>query len=189
MNRICSYQGLTASLLLFVILLYSFSEANAGSQPQTPDYSNRPRLNFSLFSVRGSDQVELKKLPEKMTIVNFWRADCPPCVKELPMLIKVSEKLNIRLITIAVQGYSETKNFWPHVPGDPKKHIALLGPTNPNGVLRRFGNKTGAIPHTVLLNKRRQACNIRTGEITEKWLRDRVQPCEDSVPIGKQKAK
>jgi len=139
------------------------------------------KLNFSLFSVQNNDLIELKKLPAKVTLVNFWRADCPPCVKELPLLIKVSEKLNIRLITIAIQSYSETKKFWPQVPGNPKQHIALLGPNNPNGILRRFGNKTGAIPHSVLLNQLNQACSIKTGEITESWIKKRLALCKASV--------
>ncbi len=180
-NRHRSYQGLITSLLLIVILLCAFSNASAEPQPQKTDKSKRAILNFSLFSVQNDELVELEKLPEKVTLVNFWRADCPPCVKELPLLIEASEKLNIRLITIAVQSFGATKNFWPQVPGNPNKHIALLGPTNPNGVLRRFGNKTGAIPHSVLLNQRNQACSIKTGEITEKWLTDRLQLCEDSV--------
>ncbi len=180
-NRHCSYQRLPASLLLIVLLLSIFSKASAEPQPQKANKSNSPILNFSLFSVQNDALVELEKLPGKVTLVNFWRADCPPCVKELPLLIEASEKLNIRLITIAVQSFGATKNFWPQIPGNPNKHIALLGPTNPNGVLRRFGNKTGAIPHSVLLNKRNQACSIKTGEVTEKWLIDRLQPCKDSV--------
>jgi len=172
-------QLLIASLMATIFSMVAYADSNTEAQLQSIA-TNAPRLNFSLFSIQNDDIVQLSQLPPKMTLVNFWRADCPPCVKELPFLIEASAKLNIRLITVAVQSLSETQNFWATVPGNPKQHIALLGPTNPTGILRRFGNKSGAIPHSVLLNNNNQVCSKRTGEINAQWLETRVLTCETS---------
>lgn len=139
---------------------------------------NADALDFELFSIQNGQSVRLKALPPQITLVNFWRADCPPCVKELPLLIAMSERLNIRLVTISVQTLSETKSHWHQVPGNRETHIALLAPSNPSGILRRFGNQSGAIPHSVLLNTKNQMCGKRTGEIDESWMEASLLQCQ-----------
>ena len=134
--------------------------------------------DLELFSIRSGESVRLSQLPPQITLINFWRSDCPPCVKELPMLIESTSKLGFRLMTISVQTLSETKSFWQAIPGNPSQHIALIAPSNPNGLLRRFGNKSGAIHHSVLLNAQNEICSIRTGEINEKWIAENLLKCQ-----------
>lgn len=143
--------------------------------------SQADALNFELFSIQNGQSVRLKALPPQVTLVNFWRADCPPCVKELPLLIAMSERLNIRLVTISVQTLSETKSYWHQVPGNSETHIALLAPSNPSGILRRFGNQSGAIPHSVMLNTNNQMCGKRTGEIDESWMQTALLQCQTKL--------
>ncbi len=135
-------------------------------------------LDLKLFSIRNGESVQLSQLPANVTLVNFWRSDCPPCIKELPMLVETTNKLGIRLITVSVQTLTETKSYWQTVPGNPDSHFALLAPSNPNGLLRRFGNKIGAIPHSALLNAQNEICSKRTGEITEQWIAENLLTCQ-----------
>lgn len=134
-------------------------------------------LDFELFSIQNGKAIRLCELPPKITLVNFWRADCPPCVKELPMLIDTTSRLNVRLITISVQTLSETKSLWQVVPGKQNQHIALLAPTNPMGILRRFGNQSGATPHSVVLNGNNKVCTKHSGEIDDKWIKAAILKC------------
>lgn len=41
-------------------------------------------LDFELSDGRAF--VRLADLPKRVTVVNFWRSDCPPCVREMPLL-------------------------------------------------------------------------------------------------------
>ena len=151
---------------LFGACLYSASLAFA--QPK----------DLELFSIRNGESVQLSQLPSQITLINFWRSDCPPCVKELPMLVQSANSLGFRLMTVSVQTLTETKSLWQVVPGNPNQHIALLAPSNPNGLLRRFGNNSGAIPHSVLLNAQNEICSKRTGEINEKWIAENLLKCQ-----------
>ncbi len=54
---------------------------------------------------------------------------------------------------------------------------ALYGPSEPRGLLARFGNPHGGLPHTVLLDAKRQTCAQRTGEVDEDWLRNALNRC------------
>lgn len=153
------------TLLLLALLLTA-----AGSVAAEPD--------FELARLDGSGFVRLSALPPRPTLINFWRADCPPCVRELPLLLAAAEEGSFRLITVAVQSRGETRAFWPETPGRPDSHLALLAPANPAGLLRRFGNRSGALPHSVRLDGRGGICAHHTGEVDAIRLAEMRRQCE-----------
>jgi thiol-disulfide isomerase/thioredoxin len=135
-------------------------------------------LDFELARIEGSSFVRLSELPPRLTLVNFWRADCPPCVAELPLLLDAAPRLGFRLVTVSLQTLAETRAHWPRVPGAPDDHVALLGPPEPRGLLRRFGNRSGAIPYSVLLRKDGSLCAAHSGEISAAWLVKNLEICD-----------
>lgn len=139
--------------------------------------SNAQALDFELPLVDGSGFRRLSELPPKLTLVNFWRADCPGCIAELPLLVEASQRQGFRLVTVALQTLGETRAHWPRVPGDPGSHVALLGPSDPRGLLRRFGNAGGAIPYSAMLRPDGSLCAKRTGEIGQAWIMENLAKC------------
>lgn len=139
--------------------------------------ANAQALDFELPLVDGSGFRRLSELPPKVTLVNFWRADCPPCVSELPLLVEAAPRLGFRLVTVSLQTLGETHAHWPRVPGEPGSHVALLGPGDPRGLLRRFGNASGAIPYSAMLRPDGSLCAKRTGEIGQAWITENLAKC------------
>lgn len=139
--------------------------------------ANAQALDFELPLVSGSQFQRLSELPPRVTLVNFWRADCPPCVAELPLLVEAASRLGFRLVTVALQTPGETRAHWPRVPGDPASHVALLGPSEPRGLLRRFGNANGAIPYSAMLRPDGSLCARRMGEIGQGWIAENLAKC------------
>jgi thiol-disulfide isomerase/thioredoxin len=139
--------------------------------------ANAQALDFELPLVDGGGFRRLSELPPKVTLVNFWRADCPPCVAELPLLVDAAQRLGFRLVTVALQTPGETRAHWPRVPGEPGSHVALLGPSDPRGLSRRFGNASGAIPYSAMLRPDGSLCAQRTGEIGPDWIRENLAKC------------
>lgn len=142
-----------------------------------PAHAAEPKPDFELAPVDGGDFVRLSELPPRPTLVNFWRADCPPCVHELPMLLGQAERLGFRLVTVALQSLMDTRAFWPKTPGGPAVHLALLGPSDPTGLLRRFGNRSGAIPQSVWLRPDGSRCAGRIGEVSKEWVEAGFRAC------------
>lgn len=134
-------------------------------------------LDFELPPVDGDGFRRLSELPPQVTLVNFWRADCPPCVAELPLLVEAAQRQGFRLVTVSLQSPGETRAHWPRVPGDPGSHVALLGPSDPRGLLRRFGNAAGAIPYSAMLRPDGSLCAKHTGEIEQSWITDNLAKC------------
>ena len=69
---------------------------------------------------------------------------------------------------------------------DPAQHPALreldriqreLLAATPTGLLARFGNRSGALPHTVILNAHRHSCAHHSGEINAHWLQQQLALC------------
>lgn len=126
-------------------------------------------LDFELAGEKGF--VRLSALPPGYTLVNFWRYDCPPCVKELPELARVARRGQIRVVTVALQRPSETL-LAPSAVQEALKPpvLALYGPGEPRGLLGRFGNFHGGLPFTVLLSPDRQVCARKAGLVDDAWI-------------------
>ncbi len=133
-------------------------------------------LDFELSD--GRQFVRLSELPPRPTVVTFWRSDCPPCLRELPLIGRFARQGSARVVAVAVQKPAETlaapeavlEALLPPV-------VALNGPSEPRGLLARFGNPTGALPYTVVLDARRIPCARHAGEIHADWLARAIKAC------------
>ncbi|NHC05887.1 thiol-disulfide isomerase/thioredoxin [Azonexus fungiphilus] len=133
-------------------------------------------LDFELSD--GHRFVTLAALPALPTVVNFWRADCPPCVREMPELAALARAGQVRVITVALQRPAETAAAPAAIQAALQPPLlSLHGPGEPRGLLARFGNRAGALPHTVILDTGRRACAQHTGEINRRWLAEALANC------------
>jgi thiol-disulfide isomerase/thioredoxin len=134
-------------------------------------------LDFELAA--DSRFVRLSELPPRVTVVNFWRYDCPPCVREMPLLAGAARNGAVRVVAVALQRPAETEQRSPpELAASIQPPVILLhGPNDPRGLLKRFGNPNGALPHTIVLDPGRRPCAARTGEIDANWLSEAIARC------------
>lgn len=170
-------QLLKASLVLVAGLCASVATIEAKAGPRV-NAENQAKTSLDFQLSDGRDFVRLSKLPPRLTVLNFWRADCPPCVREMPVLAELAREGKARVVTVALQRPAETLTAPAVVLAALSPPlISLNGPSEARGLLARFGNPHGALPHTVLLDARRKVCAQHTGEIGEDWLRNAVSHC------------
>lgn len=163
--------------MIYLRLLLTLSLVLA-TGPASAQYlgGERAALDFELSD--GAQFVRLSSLSAQTTVVNFWRADCPPCVRELPLLAELARAGKVRVVTIALQRPAETAKAPARVLAALKAPLlSLHGPSEARGLLARFGNRQGALPHTVVLNAERQTCAQQTGEVTSDWLVRTLNRC------------
>ncbi len=152
-----------ARTMLISILL---SAGTAGAAP----------LDFELAAHDAF--VRLSDLPPKTTVVNFWRSDCPACVSEMPRLAGLAQDGTTRVIAVAVQRPAETLDAPPAVRAALHPPVlSLYAPSEPHGLLARFGDPKQALPHTVVLTAAREICTTRTGEVDHAWLEAALTRC------------
>ena len=159
-------------LALILSLLAQTSTALATDPPSV----TKAALDFELSD--GHRFVTLASLPAQPTVINFWRADCPPCVREMPELAALAREGQVRVITVALQRPTETAAAPAAIQAALQPPLlSLHGPGEPRGLLARFGNRAGALPHTVILDTGRRACAQHTGEINRRWLAEALANC------------
>lgn len=88
----------------------------------------------------------------KPLLVNFWATWCPPCVEEIPALSALQKELSeqkMQIIGIGIDSAANIKEFSsPLGIGYP----LYVGGMGGSGLTRKFGNKAGSLPYTVLIS-------------------------------------
>ncbi len=85
-----SLAGLAAVIFLYVLLM-----SNRGS---TPSGTTGPAIGRSLGYLHfepltgNTSPVVLNDLQGHVTLINFWGIWCPPCIREFPEIVKLSER-------------------------------------------------------------------------------------------------
>lgn len=136
----------------------------------------RSALDFELSD--GQSFVRLSELQPMPTLVNFWHADCAPCLRELPLLMDLAQRGRVRVVLVALHKPERQARL-------PAGTLAtmspaalhLQAPSEPRGLLRRFGNLSGGLPYSAWLRPDRQLCASRLGEVDAALLHRGFEGC------------
>ena len=97
---------------LLAVLLISTASAAGTLQPFEDD---SPTPDFSLSDLKGTTHT-LADYRGKVVLVNFWASWCPPCIKEMPGLQRLQEKLTGQPFVILPVNVGEKKyRVWKFV--------------------------------------------------------------------------
>lgn len=137
-------------------------------------------IDFELPRIDGRAFLQLSTYRYRPVIVNFWDTDCPPCVREMPVLDRfASAHPELLMVGVTVSPKSQARDF---LDGHSVAYVQLLGPVEPRGLLRRFGDPAGAVPHTVVLRSNHSICATHSGEVDHQWLETTLQRCLVAQP-------
>ena len=134
------------------------SRQAADTKSAAPQYKLKPGSAFPAFKLPATDDtvVDSTSLRGKYTLINFYFADCAPCIKEVPMLNAFATKhKDMTVLAITFDTVKETKAFakqtqfgWRTIANASKliKKVGVNGfPTfallDPKGVLIAFGDQ------------------------------------------------
>ncbi len=133
------------------------------------------QLDLELPTLDGARFFSLSQVRGRPVVLNFWDDECPPCVREMPLFDRVSQARNdVLFVGIAL---AERRRSLDFLEAHAVTYLQLAAPPEPRGVLRRFSNRIGALPHTVVLRPDHTLCAIRTGEVDAAWLDSALSRC------------
>lgn len=93
-GRILYYNFVRRTGFLLVLTLF-LSACYSGSRP--------PRIGAEApnFIVQDADRkVELRDFRGKVVLLNFWATWCPPCVEEMPSLVRLQQQFKDKGVTV-----------------------------------------------------------------------------------------
>lgn len=112
----------------------------------------------------------------KVVVLNFWATWCVPCREEMPMLNQYADRYGaapLAVVGVAIDDKVSVRNF---VQQFNIRYPILLGDGNVLEVMRAAGNQVGALPFTLVLNKRGEITARLTGKLNEGQLDAAVRP-------------
>jgi thiol-disulfide isomerase/thioredoxin len=145
--------------------------------------------DFGLTDLAGLE-VSSEAWAGKVVVINYWASWCPPCVREMPLLIETQETLGasgVQVVGIAVDRLEDVEAF---VADYPVNYPILMANPEAVALSKRLGNRVEGLPFTVIFDRRGRRVFSRTGEVTAAELKaeldtlvgteDRPQPADDA---------
>jgi thiol-disulfide isomerase/thioredoxin len=111
----------------------------------------------------------------KVVVVNFWATWCPPCVEEIPLFIDLQKeysKQGLQFIGVAIDDAESVKNFADAV----GINYPILLEQKRGKVSQNFGNRMGALPFTVVVDRQGRIVGRQMGGITREEIMQMLQP-------------
>jgi cytochrome c biogenesis protein CcmG/thiol:disulfide interchange protein DsbE len=81
--------------IVSLLVLLALSSCYSGSRP--------PRIGKAApdFTIRDSERaVSLSQLKGKVVVLNFWATWCPPCIEEMPSLVRMQQRMQAKGVTV-----------------------------------------------------------------------------------------
>lgn len=126
--------------------------ADHQSIPRATDLVGQRRPDFVL-SDTGGDRVSASDFDGQALLLNFWASWCKPCVDEMPMLSRLQQDHDasqFRVLGIALDDPERAKEFASDLD---LAYPVLVGQTDVVLTGRRYGNHTGMLPFSVLVDR------------------------------------
>jgi len=154
-----------------VKLFTNNEEVAAAAQAQL----NQKAANFSLQDLDGNNH-EFSEWEGKIRVLNFWATWCPPCRKETPMFVEMQEQLGdkgLQFIGVAIDEKQKVQDFMDTFGVN---YPMLIGTDDAIEVAKQYGNRFGALPWTVVINRDGNIVHTQGGEMTRQKAESIIQP-------------
>jgi len=146
--------------------------------PQAQDAQERPqRPPFELPDMQGVSR-HIKTWDGKVLVVNFWATWCGPCLREIPAFVDLQKKYGdkgLQFVGVAfddleaIQGFTKTSKIQFNYP-------ILIGEDDAMTIAAIYGNTIGALPYTVIIDRKGKIVHGQIGEISRRSVEDIIKP-------------
>jgi len=170
-------QQYLAYLMLFIagiwggsILVSKLSTHHELKQTATPKV-----IDFALPDLEGTTH-QFNEWSNKIRVLNFWATWCPPCRKETPMFVDLQEQLGdkgLQFVGVAIDEKQKVQDF---IDSFGVTYPILYGADNAIEVAKSYGDRLGALPWTVVIDRDGTIVYTQAGEFTRQKFDSIIQP-------------
>lgn len=146
-------------------------------QAGTPDVAP---AKVALTDLHGVPQ-SLEATDAPLRLINFWATWCPPCREEIPLLVQIQSHYRaqgLQVIGIAVDQPDAVAEFGTLMGINYPSWIA----DDPFALMKRYGNRDGALPYSVLLARDGSVISRKLGPYSPAELTKIVEEALKTIP-------
>lgn len=150
---------------------YHLHGASAPSQSTLVD-TKRP--DFTLFDYDGN-QIPISTWDGDVVLINFWASWCPPCRREIPGFNEVRNLYHedgFEVVGIAIEDKEKAAKFLQSMPD--VRYPQLVGYNDAIAVAKLFGNHSGGLPYSVIIDGDGVIRFVKAGELSKEELIDQI---------------
>lgn len=136
----------------------------ARTNSSTSTLVGQARPDFSLKDSRDESR-RISEWNGKVLLLNFWATWCPPCRKEIPELIALQEDYKdrgLQIVGIAIDELGATQEFANKAGIN---YPTLTGEAEAIQVALSYGNTSGALPYTVIVDRNNRIAFTQPGQV------------------------
>ena len=175
--------GKRVYLIVSVALLALGAGLFAGWRAQAPDSLSPEQAKSaaevlyvtSLPDLKGNNQP-FAQWRGKVLIVNFWATWCPPCREEIPQFIKVQEIYRSRGLVFVGVAVDKKDAVLAYADEIGINYPVLLGDLEAIELTRKAGNRAGALPFTLIIDRTGKIIATELGGLTQAKLEPIIGP-------------
>jgi peroxiredoxin len=163
-------QRIIAYVLTFVVgmwggrFIIDYFTGNAQGREAAQAMVKRPAPEFNLLGTDGI-QHNSHEWDGKVVILNFWATWCPPCRSETPMFVEMQEQYGatgLQFVGVAIDDAEKVQDFMDTYGIN---YPMLIGEKDAIQVAKDYGNRFGALPYTVVIDRHGQIQFVQRGEM------------------------
>lgn len=124
----------------------------------------------SFPDITGKEQA-LAQWKGRLLVVNFWATWCPPCVKEMPDLQTVAQEYRDRGVAVVGLAIDNPKAVAAFREQHGITLPLLVAGAGGSELGRLLGNQAGALPYTILIDRKGRIVQSRMGQVDAAQLR------------------
>jgi peroxiredoxin len=164
--------GVAAAVALAAGFLVAERTGNPMTAPATPGAPDA-LLGITLPDASGKQEA-LGQWRGKVLVVNFWATWCTPCREEMPEFVTVQRELGgrgLQFVGIAIDEPAKVRQFADEIG---LNYPSLIGGYGAIELSKSLGNKVGALPFTLILDRSGAVAHTQLGPLREAKLRSIV---------------
>ena len=130
-------------------------------------------FGVSLPDTTGREQL-LGQWKGKVLVVNFWATWCVPCREEMPEFVRAQRELGdrgLQFVGIAIDEVEKVKVFAAELG---LNYPALIGGFGAIELSKTMGNRLGALPFTIIVDRSGRVVQTQLGPLRDARLRSIV---------------
>jgi thiol-disulfide isomerase/thioredoxin len=171
MSRATLFSGLLLAVLSAALGFY-LQDHRSGGNTDSGEVSKLvetsvigiTRPGFSLPDSEGQRR-NVSEWDGNILVINFWATWCPPCRKEMPMFMELQQQYGGRGLQFIGIATEESDTVIPFINELGINYPILTGTTSAIQIAEQYGNRFGALPYTVIVDRNQQIIYTKTGPV------------------------